>query len=277
MQGKGTGFSTVFYYYLRNYYRSRSFYLIFILMLTVSALMVYLSVHYLTEIRNIIPVGTNIKPEGKERILLYIWAYVLSDIPVFAAVFFSSPAVSSEIENRTAFHIFSLPIDRSVLLIGKYAAAVAASIISMSPYMVAEIGTASYIFGFLVSTPFFISTGMLLIFITSVSAFSFLISSLFNKNLYAYITTFIIYFIVFSSLNLVLELIYNYNAFFLLDNAASIISRSFIDISPGVFTSKFSLNGASYGDVMTSLLVMVLYAVVSIVLSLLIFERKEVR
>ncbi|MEM4380589.1 MAG: ABC transporter permease, partial [Thermoplasmatales archaeon] len=74
-----------------------------------------------------------------------------------------------------------------------------------------------------------------------------------------------------------LELLYNYNAFFLLDNAASIISRSFIDISPGVFTSKFSLNGASYSEVMTSLLVMVLYAVVSIILSLLIFEKKEVK
>ncbi|MEL9914371.1 MAG: ABC transporter permease [Thermoplasmatales archaeon] len=277
MSGKGSGFSTVFSYYLKNYYRSKSFYLIFILMLIISALMVYLSIHYLPDIKNIIPLGTNIKPEEKERILLYIWAYVLSNIPVFAAVFFSSPAISSEIESKTAFQIFTLPIDRSILLLGKYTAAVAASIISMIPYIVAEIGTASYIFGFLVSTPFLISTGMVLTFIASVSAFSFLISSLFNRNLYAYITTFIIYFIVFSSLNLVLELLYNYNAFFLLDNAASIISRSFIDISPGVFTSKFSLNGASYSEVMTSLLVMVLYAVVSIILSLLIFEKKEVK
>ncbi|MEM0128177.1 MAG: ABC transporter permease [Thermoplasmatales archaeon] len=277
MPNNGTGFSTVFYYYLRNYYRSKSFYLIFTLMLLVSALMIYLSIHYLPKIQNILPISANIQPAEKERILLYLWAYVLSDIPVFAAVFFSSPAISSEIENKTAFHIFTLPVDRSVLLLGKYAAAVAASIISILPYIIAEIGTVLYLFTFVIAVPFLISTGMVLIFIASVSAFSFLISSLFNRNLYAYITTFIIYFIIFYSVNLVLQLLYNYNAFFLLDNAASILSRVFIDISPSVFTSKFSLNGATTGDLLTSLVVMLLYAVISIVISLIIFERKEVK
>jgi len=269
--------AVIYRYYLRNYYRSKSFYLIFILLLIVSALMIYLSVRYLPKIQEIFPSGVSLSSPMKERILLYIWAYVLSDIPVFAAVFFSSPAISSEIENRTAFHIFSLPVDKSVLLIGKYLASVSASLIAMIPYFVSEVATIYYLFSFLTAGTYLISVGMVVMFIISVSAFSFLISSLFNRNLYAYITTFIIYFVVFSSVTFVLQLLYNYDPFFLLNSAASIIERVFINISPGVFSTNLNLNAAGSSDILRSLVVMLLYTVVSLVLSIIIFERKEVK
>ncbi|MGC8645528.1 MAG: ABC transporter permease [Thermoplasmata archaeon] len=277
MPATKSGLPVIYHYYLRNYYRSRSFYLIFALMLLVSALMVYLSIRYLPRIQDIMPVRGGLPPGEKERVLLYIWAYVLSDIPVFAAVFFSSPAISGEIENKTAFHIFTLPVDRSILLIGKYLAAVSASLIAMLPYLAAEVSTILYLFSFIIAGPFLVSVGMVVMFIASISAFSFLISSLFNRNLYAYITTFIIYFVIFSSVGLVLQLLYNYNPFFLLNNAASIIERVFINISPGALTTQFSLNAAGSSDILRSFVVMLLYNTLSLVFSLVAFERKEVR
>ncbi len=268
---------TVYSYYLKNYYRSKSFYLIFILVVLASALMIYLSIHYLPKIDSLFPSQTSVPRELKEKVVLYLWSYVLSDLPVFAAVFFSSPAISSEIENRTAFHIFSLPVDRGILLMGKYLAASSATIITMAFFVGAEIGTVEYLFPGLPLPPIFSSIALLVVFIFAISAFTFMLSSIFNKNLYSYITTFIIYLIVFNVTNIILQVLYSYNAFFLLDNAASIIERIFLNVNPSVFGGTMSINGAPISSVLLSLAVMFLYIVISLIISLIVFERKEVK
>ena len=277
MESTLSSLSTVYSYYLKNYYRSRSFYLIFSLVAVASVLMIYLSIHYLPKIDSLFSTQTSVPSDLKEKVVLYLWSYVMSDLPVFAAVFFSSPAISSEIENRTAFHIFALPVDRSVLLIGKYLAAASAAMISMAIFVVSEMATAEYLFPGISFNSILLSVGVLLVFILAISAFTFMVSSLFSKNLYSYITTFIIYFIVFNAANLILSLLYNYNAFFLLDNAASVIPRIFLNVSPSVFGSGFSLNGAPLSTLLLSLSIMVIYIICSLVTALVIFERKEVR
>ncbi len=277
MVSTASSLSTVYSYYLKNYYRSRSFYLIFILIVIASFLMAYLSIHYLPKIDTLFSSQVSVPPLLKEKVVLYLWAYVMTDLPVFAAVFFSSPAISSEIENKTAFHVFALPIDRSVLLIGKYLAAVSAALISMAVFLVSEVGTAEYLFRTIPVGPILASIGMLVVFVCSMSAFTFLISSLFNKNLYSYITTFIIYFIVFDAANLILLLLYNYNAFFLLSNAASIIGKVFLNVSPSLFGGQLSISGAPLSAILLSLVVMFGYIIASLTAALIIFERKEVK
>ncbi len=266
-------------YYFRNYYRSRSFYLMLLLVLLISGLMVYLSFRYINKLPDFIPAlkGKTIQTGLKEDLFLYIWAFVLSDLPVFAAVFFGSPAISSEIENRTAFQIFPLPIGRSVLLMGKYLASVSVTLAITAIYVFMEFITYTLVFPTQIPVTFLSSLGLLVVFIFSISAFTFLVSSIFKKNLYAYITVFLIYFIIFSAINIVVELIYSYNPFFLLDNAASIVERVFINVSTSTFAVNNSIAGAPFSSIMVSLMVMVLYLVVSIVASLLLFENKEVK
>lgn len=250
-----------------------------LLVLLVSGLMVYLSFRYLNKLPDFIPElkGKAISTGLKEELFLYIWAFVLSDLPVFAAVFFGSPAISSEIENRTAFQIFPLPIGRSVLLIGKYLASVSVTLVITAIYIIVEVITYIIVFPGQLPVTFFKSIGLLAVFIFSISAFTFLVSSIFKKNLYAYITVFLIYFIIFSAMNIVFELIYSYNPFFLLDNAASIVERVFVNVSTSTFAVNNSIAGASFSSIMVALLVMILYLVVSIVIALLIFENKEVK
>lgn len=272
-------FSITYGYYFKNYYRSRSFYLMLLLDLLVSGIMVYLSFRYLNKLPDFIPQikGKPIPTSLKEDLFLYIWAFVLSDLPVFAAVFFGSPAISSEIENRTAFQIFPLPIGRSVLLMAKYLASVSATIVIAAIYVAAEVVVYYIVFPGQLPATFLESIGLLAVFIFTISAFTFLVSSIFKKNLYAYITVFLIYFIIFSAMNIVFDLIYSYNAFFLLDNAASIVERVFINVSTSTFAVNNSISGASFSSIMVALLVMFLYLVVSLVIALLIFENKEVK
>lgn len=67
-------FSITYGYYFRNYYRSRSFYLMLLLVLLVSGLMVYLSFRYINKLPDFIPElkGKAISTSLKEDLFLYI-------------------------------------------------------------------------------------------------------------------------------------------------------------------------------------------------------------
>ncbi len=273
-------FGIVVSQYFRNYYRSRSFYLMLVISLLISGLMTYFSLKYIGNLH--VTFGgfsfSSLSSSLKESAVLYLWAFVLSYLPVFSAVFFGSPAISSEIENKTAYHIFPLPIRRSTLLFGKLTAAVAVSYIIVSIYTIFEIISYVILFGSFPGIVFLYSYLLLLLFIISITAFTFLVSSIFNKNMYAYITVFLLYYLIFNALYIILDFLYNYNAFFLLSEAASIIERVFIDINttvPG--STSLSLNGAGSGPIGIAAIVMVIYAVISIAGALILFDRKEVK
>ncbi len=270
--------SKVYFHFLRNYYRSKSFYIIFIITILASIVVSYLTFKYSGKISSLLPSKLySLSRENEESLILYIWAYIMSSLPVFSSVFFSSPAISSEMENRTAFYIFTQPVDRTILVLGKYLAAVTASILSLLVYVFAEFYSTYAVFGFIETDSFLISFSMLFLFIFAISSFAFLFSSLFNKNMYAYISTFVTYFIIFYSVNIALSLLYSYNAFFLLNNASTIIERVYININPTLFISSFSLNGAGIHDIILSSTVFVIYTVVSLLLTLFIVENKEVK
>ena len=262
-------------YYFRNYYRSRSFYLMLVVTLLVSSLLTYFSLKYIDKLPHLFPgIPSNLSPALKERLLGYLWSLILLDLPVFASVFFGSPAISGEIENKTAYHIFPLPIARGTLLLSKYFAAVLITLSVLLIYLVFQGAVMEFVFG-VVQTSFFTSIGLMAIFTFSVVAFTFLISSIFNRNTYAYISVFLIYFLVFEAINVISEFLYKTTPFYLLDNAASIISKVYVNVGTGLFSSSFSLNPASLSQILSSISVIVIYGVVSIVAALIIFQRKE--
>lgn len=273
-----SNFFTIYSHYLRNYYRSRSFYLILVIVILASLIMAYLTFRYSNRISNLLPSRlVSLSKVNSELLILYLWAYVMSSLPVFSSVFFSSPAISSEMEMKTGYFVFSQPVDRFVLVLAKYLAAVTVTIISMMVYIFTQAISVIMVYGFLEYGEFFTSVGLLIMLIFALTSFTFLLSSIFNKNLYAYITSFVIYFIIFYAVNLVLYLLYSYNAFFLLNNAATIIERVYININPTVFTTSFNLNPAGLSDIFLSLSVFIVYTVVFLLAALFIVERKEVK
>lgn len=262
-------------YYFRNYYRSRSFFLMLIVTLLVSSLLTYFSLRYIGKLPKLFPgIPTNLSPSLKERLLGFLWALILLDLPVFASVFFGSPAISGEIENKTAYHIFPLPIARGVLLLSKYFAAVLITLSVLLIYLLFQGGVLLYIFGAL-PINYFSSIGLLVLFTFSIVAFTFLVSSIFNRNTYAYISVFLIYFLVFEAINVISEFLYKTTPFYLLDNAADIISKVYVNAGTGLFSSSLSINAASSSEIFSSVLIIVIYGVISIVAALIIFQKKE--
>ncbi|MGP6239937.1 ABC transporter permease [Cuniculiplasma sp. SKW4] len=265
-------------YYFRNYYRSRSFYLMFFLSLVISGLLIYLSFRYLGDVSlfgkrlGIVNSGSN----ENELLFGWLWGFLLSSLPVFASVFFGSPAISSEIENKTAFHIFTLPIPRVILLAGKYLASVSVTFIIVLTYSIIEIATFQYLFGRILIQMLY-SVLLTLLFVLSISAVTFMISSVFNKNTYAYISVLITYLLVFYAATIIIELLYKTVPYYLLNQASSITYRVFIDLSFGITLTSPNPFPASFHSIISNSLIMFLYFLVSIGITVILFERKEVK
>ncbi len=279
MNGEFSKFIASTSYYFRNYYRSRSFYLMLVISLLVSFLMAFFTIKYVNELPGLFP-GVDLASIGettKESIFGLVWSYVLLDLPVFASVFFGSTAVSSEIENKTAFHIFTLPIGRMNLLLSKYLAAVMVTFLTVSVFLLAEAITFMYVFPIPLVTSYYNALWLLVVFIFAMTSFTFMISSIFNKNTYAYITVFLIYFLIFNAYQIISEFLYKITPFYLLDVAAGIVYKVYMNVSVSPFNFKFSLSPAPTPEVLQALVIMAIYCIISLAVAALIFEKKEVK
>ena len=251
-----------------------------VISLLVSALLTYFSLKYVNKLNLIVPsrLLSALGNTGKAEIFGYFWAFVLLDLPVFASVFFGSTAISSEIENKTAFHIFPLPIGRVTLLVAKYIAAVGVTLITVAVYLLFQAAVFEYLFPGPLILAYFQSIGLLIIFVFSITAFTFLISSIFNRNTYAYITVFLIYFLVFNAYEIIVEFLYKVTPYYLLNVAADSMEKVYLNISTNPFSATASTFApASVGTIYTSVGVMVVYAIISFAAALIIFDRKEVK
>ncbi|WP_337860150.1 ABC transporter permease [Ferroplasma sp.] len=267
---------TIYIQYVKNYYRSRSFFLMLFLIILIGSMMSYFSFKYVNDLPKFL--GSTVFPVSlKVELFYYLWTLVLLYVPVFASVFFGSPAISSEIENKTAYYIFPLPINRYKLFFGKYFAAFTVTLFIIGIYLIFEVFTLSLLLHQIPVTYFLESFVMILLFIFSIMAVTFLISAIFNKNTYAYITVFVIYYIFFEAGSFIIELLYKYTPVYFLNDAASIIERVYININPGnAFVSHIDINPAPFSDIMLSALIMIIYGVVALVVGMLLFEKKEV-
>lgn len=248
-----------------------------ILVVIITLMMTYLTFKFYTAVPAFIggSVYASLSTALKTRVFNYLWAFGLSNFPVFASVFFGSPSISSEVETNTAFHIFPLPISRYTLLIGKYLAALSVTVILISFYMGVQVMVIDHVFQTGPVLQFYYSYAMAVLFVTAIMAFTFMISSIFTKNLYAYITVFVIYFLIFNSTGLIFQLLYNMESPFLLSSAAGMIGRVYIDMDPSTLLGGGSLSPASFPEIMVSVLVMVLYTAISLAVAVVMFERME--
>ncbi len=267
----------VFQYYFRNYYRSKSFYLMLSIDLLISSLLVYFSLMYSGSIDRLVePIIANPPVELLRRLFDYIWNFALMYLPVLAAVFFGSPAISSEIEERTAFHIFPLPIGRYSLFVGKFLAAMAVSMIISLIFLAFEWTTFFLVFSVFQPVQFYYSLLIVVVFLFSILSITFLSSAIFNRNLYAYITVFVTYFLVFPSTSYVVSIFYGYSPSYLLNVAAEILQKIYVNLSIFSLLQGSSINPAPMKDIIYSIMIMLSYGFMSLVIALLLFERKEV-
>ena len=267
----------IFRYYFVSFYRSRSFYFMLSVISIAGAMLTYLTMKYFLHYSGISIFQRISSLLSEQQILGFIWTYVGSYVPVFAAVFFGSSAISGEIESRSAYSVFPLPVSRTSLMIGKYFASLLAGFLIVIYYYAFFAVNTIIVLGTLDTGTFTLSLALSLAFLSSLLSMTYLVSTLFNRATYSYITVFIIYFLIFTALNYVIQLLYNYFPFYLLNNTSSVISRVYLNFNPSNLFLTQSILPLSMDEALLYTGVFFAYTLICFIAAVFIFQEKEVK
>ncbi|EQD57831.1 multi drug ABC transporter permease protein, partial [mine drainage metagenome] len=161
---------------------------------------------------------------------------------------------------------------------GKFSAALTVTAVILGIFYLGQFFNYLVVYNSLETTTFYLSYLLSIVFAFSILSITFLLSSIFNKNLYAYITVLLLYFLIFNAINILVELLYNYTPSYLLSNAATIVFRVYINFNPFAFLVNLgNIAPASNSTIIFDTSVMLLYSLVSLTLSLILFDRREVK
>ena len=273
----GSRFLTLYAFFLRDFYRSRAFILMFVLIACIAAVVIMLTFYeYNALFSFIVPTPTafnHVSPQLRVLILDYLWSYIGVLIPPLAASFFSSPAVSGDVENGTIIPLLTLPVSRDRILFSKMLASFTAIAMSMTLYEVVQLLAISARNMEPPPSVFILSYGLMLVFIFSCNSMAFAIGSFFRKGAHSTIVYLMLFYIVFNVISITLLFGLNAVPLYILNNAGGIANRVFVDLNPALFYGGGSISGARMPEILYSIEIMLLYSVAFTLISYLAFTR----
>lgn len=186
-----------------------------------------------------------------------LYLMFVSLIVLVAATLFTSGSISSEFEERTALIIFTKPVRKWSIYLGKYVASCMLGIAFMVVYY-AIVCAVSLAVTSSIPPNFVASLGLTILYVLATGGIAIMISSFAKKSSTAAILTFITLLLLISIVTGVL-MMNNVNTWFMLDDASNHISTS-ITCESGT--------GAAAG-------VMVVWAAITTIFGYFIFKRRE--
>ncbi len=186
-----------------------------------------------------------------------LYTAFVSLLVLVSATLFTSGTLSSEFEERTALVLFTKPLRKWSIYIGKYTTATILGIAFMLVYFVATSIVSLVVDGAL-PPHIVISFGLTILYVISTGGIAMMISSFTKKSSTSAILTFITLLLLIS---LVTGIMYTYgiNTWFMLDDASGYISTC--------------MNGTSGSG--TAACVMVVWAAITSIIGYVLFKRRE--
>lgn len=190
---------------------------------------------------------------------------------LLCGVLFASDALVSEHEKRTGYFLFPNPVRREVIVVGKLLASALASGLVLTLYYAGAAIAAGAVTGGL-SAEIGLSYAYALGYMACVVGVAFLISSIFRTTIAATLTTFFLFFLIFSIVQQVL-LVTDVAPWFLPTSASGIIGN--------VLAPASTAPGPGGGfrvyvpDVATSLAVFAAYFLFGSLTAVLLYRRRE--
>lgn len=259
-------------YQFRDYLRSRRFILMMAIVFAASAILTTIVAYF--------------RPSGliDNASDLYggLWAGGASFTIVFAGIIFGGDAIAGEFQNKTGYFLMGLPIKRTTVYLGKYLAALAASVVSLVVYLVIVTGNAVYYLGvgaFSVPGPLIESFAITLLYLLALLGFVFLFSSLFKTSLYAVLVVAVLFLFGFALIQSFVTSLAHTEPWFLLSYVNAIIGYPLTGVPPHVVSGTNPFTGATltlYNPTyVEGLAVMLGYFLLTSVGGLFLFEREE--
>jgi ABC-2 type transport system permease protein len=267
-------------YEILNYFRSRRFLILLVVDLLISGLLSFLVAYY--------GIATFAgSPASTLAFYGFWWTAVSSLIIVFCAVFFGGDAISGEFQNKTGYFLVGNPIRRSSIYVGKWIAALIASLIIIGIFTAIMLANGFYYVGSSIPTQFGEAFVFTIIYLISALGFTFFFSSLFKSSAFSILVTVILLLFGFSLIDTLVTNIAHIEPWFSLTYGSGIISDVFTVPYPPHTTPLTGGFGGGGGrgppsgliayvpTIPEGLATMGIYFVIMAVLGLVLFERKE--
>src|SRR5213593_301736 len=258
---------TITKYELVNYFRSRRFFVLLIIGLIISALLTTLVGFY--------------RPSAflSSTLNFYSswWAGAITFVIILSGIFYGGDAISGEFQNKTGYFLVANPLRRSSIYIGKWLGALIASIIMLGVFAAIAIGNGIYYFGLNIPYQLWVSLLFSLLYLIAVLGFTFFFSSLFKSTSMSILVTAILFLFAFNLIQTLVERLVKIEPWFLITYGAQIVTNTLIDPYPTTSTQGFGPNVfTSYATTIPEgIAILSAYFLVTAVLGLLIFERRE--
>ncbi|MDG6905871.1 MAG: ABC transporter permease [Nitrososphaerota archaeon] len=255
-----------------NYFRSRRFLILLVIDLIISSLLTFAIWH------------DGISNVATDALGFYStwWGIAANLMIVFCAVFFGGDAISGEFQNKTGYFLVGNPVRRSSIYIGKWIAAFVASLIIMGIFTAIAIANGSGYFGAVLPNRFVEALGFTILYLISALGFTFFFSSVFKTSAMSIMVTVILLLFGFLLIDELLTNLVHIEPWFSLSYGSGIISDVMTVPYPQHISSGHvspSGNGpiisTYHATILEGIAIMVIYFVVTAIVGLYLFERKE--
>jgi ABC-2 type transport system permease protein len=218
------------------------------------------------------------------------WGLSVTFVIILAGIFFGGDAISGEFQNKTGYFGIPNPVRRSSIYIGKWLAAFLAATAIFVLYMVITIANGVYysatIAGFGTGLPYQFGYSLLFawFYLAAVMGLAFFFSSLFKSSSISILVTVILLLFGFTLIQELVSDLVGIEPWFILTYGAGIIGNILQSPYPAaktVTTTPFGRSGrtitttAFAASVPQGLAIIGIYFIVTAILGLLLFERKE--
>jgi ABC-2 type transport system permease protein len=267
---------TITKYELVNYFRSRRFFILLAIGLIISGLLTGLTAYL--GVSNVAPC---LQSQGCVTPSLafysFWWGGSITFVIVLSGIFFGGDAISGEFQNKTGYFLVGNPLRRSSIYIGKWLGALIASLIIFAIYAGITVGNGLYYFG---NIPYQFGESLIfsILYLIAVLGFTFFFSSLFKTSAMSILMTAILFLFAFSLIQLIVSGLVQVEPWFIITYGSGIIGNVLNDSYP----TTQSIRGPAGRDRFTyaatipeGIAILLAYFVVTAVLGLLLFERKE--
>ncbi|MDR2846243.1 MAG: ABC transporter permease [Candidatus Methanoplasma sp.] len=262
---------------IRKFIRGKKFALYVGIVVAVFALMTFLPYVF----------GDNLGNTSGEVLSGYV--SFISFLAILAATLFSSVIIVSEFEERTALILFTRPIKKTSIFIGKFLGCFALEAIVVVGFY-AAVTLVSYIAPAerFIPSGLLTSLGFALLFMFAASAVAVFLSTVMKKGSSSAIMTFIVLLLILPVISMILGSAGGFDTWFMLDQVSDAISNSvpeYVDISNAnidAMADRFDIPADMIDrmkvhapDVLKTTASALAWGIVALVLSWVAFIRKE--
>jgi ABC-2 type transport system permease protein len=256
-----------------DYFRSRRFFILLIITLLISALLTLLVAYY--------------RPQSFliSDMSFYSswWGRAVPFVIVLSGIFFGGDAISGEFQNKTGYFGLPNPIRRSSIYVGKWLAAFIAATITLVVFTAITLLNGMYYFGLNVSYQFGLSVLFAWFYLAAVLGFTFFFSSLFKSSSISILVTAILFLFAFSLIETLVADLVQIEPWFILTYGGQIIADILIVpypthlvVEPQRIGGRIVFTTYTFSPYLfEGLAIIAVYFIITSILGLVLFERKE--